>query len=213
MTRAAPTDVQHQVEMKGFSAARPSRWRRISYGTLAATAHHEAGHAIAAIAYVGRVHEVSIEGFDSGAGHCATRSYGRLDNPGAIAEEIANWNQRGGNLAAQQVKALRAELLGHVRFGLAGWCAEVEFTGVRIAVSRLLDDDTLGALNRIDLAGHDPDQHIVCEVRRTYRFLRVNWLQVQVVASALLTEKTLDAAAFNAILKGLPPVVTPAHRL
>jgi len=210
--RMAPSEKQQHVGMGLAPGAQPPLLRRIGFGTLAATAHHEAGHAIAAVAYVGRVHELSIEGFDDCAGYCATRSYGRLDNPGDIAKEIANWNECGGKLAAQKVGRLRAELLGHARFGLAGWCAEVKFTGLRIPVSRLLNEDTLGALNRIDLAGYDPDQHIVREVRRTYRFLRMNWLQVQSLASALLTEKTLDAERFDAILKGLPPVVTPACR-
>ena len=101
--------------------------------TAELTAYHEAGHAVAATAWVGHVHVVSItpdQGAGSG-GRCGVVSR----DPRAIARDVAS----GGAHAERH----RETLLGYVRLCFAGGLAE-----------QMRDDyaETAGAKGDIDEA-------------------------------------------------------------
>jgi hypothetical protein len=186
------------------------RTKIIELGTIEDTAHHEAGHAVAAIAWVGQVHEVSIVPVEGvRAGICTTRSFGMLDQPNLLADQIEQAQERDD---AAAMKVLQAMLLGHARYCFAGYCAEFIFSGRRVSVAGLSLDEVVEGFHRMCLAGYGEADDWEREVRRTRRFLQHHWPHVTAVADALLKHRTLDEEMFHEAIASLPPMRLPRYR-
>ena len=176
----------------------------IPLGPIKDTAHHEAGHAVAAVAFVGTVHQVSIVPDAAAAGRCATRSFGMLGRPDYLAEQMAIARERGDTCMAAM---WHSRLLGHAVYSFAGYCAEFMFTRCRVHVAGLFAEEVWDGWHFIELAGYGPDEDVVMrEERRTRSFLRRHWQHVTAVASALLEHRTLNEEKFNEVIDRVGPI-------
>jgi ATP-dependent Zn protease len=159
--------------------------------SLEVVAYHEAGHAVAAVGWgVGHVDSVTIVPARNTRGRTCISPY-LADAP----EHYEAARDRRDEVAAS---LWRAVIVRHVRFFLAGPCAEDLFTKRR-TVHRLCSPDTLNAGFRVDLVEGDDK----VERSQTRTFLRQNWLHVEAVAAALLRHKTLTGRRFYEVVGGM----------
>lgn len=172
-----------------------------------AIARHEAGHALAAVLWVGDVYDVTIVPSAAGRGMCRTRSNGMLD------VDLQASFMRAGPADVRPHHARR--VLGYARYCLAGWAAESLFLGrLQVRPSLLADEEDVSeARAYIALvhpclaeasAGWLMASAVDLEYRRARRFLREHWGHVERVAKALLRHETLDEVRFRRIVDRLP---------
>ncbi|MBN8609602.1 MAG: hypothetical protein J0L92_03405 [Deltaproteobacteria bacterium] len=160
---------------------------------------HEAGHIVAAFAYVqgGPVLATIKPGPDADLGrvHCSDASTG-FDPPNSSLSR-------------------ESHLVGLVRLSLAGIAAEQlarDQAWSREFIARIVGNETNldGVLATEYARALEVDSVTAClvsEHETTVRFLKRNWSHVETFAEALLRRGTLDQQDLAAIRDGLPPIV------
>lgn len=167
--------------------------------SLLEIAYHEAGHAVAALAWCGGVSRVTIKpAAPQYLGKCWVVEHQTSD---ALAMALASSERAGDQRLAW---LLRQQVLGRARLALAGHCAERLFNNRRATF--VFDQDEADAWHSLELAGEEPEYAVVRERRYTKRFLREHWLHVQAVAAALVDQETLSEEALDASIEHLPRV-------
>lgn len=167
--------------------------------TLLEIAHHEAGHAVAALAWCSGVSRVTIRPAEPQyLGKCWIIEHQTSDE---LAEALASSERAGDQRSAW---LLRQQLLGRARFALAGHCTERLFNNRRATF--VFDQDEADAWHSLELAREEPECAVVRERRHTQRFLRKHWLHVQAVAAALVEHETLSGEALGALIERLPRI-------
>lgn len=167
--------------------------------TLLEVAHHEAGHAVAALAWCTGVSRVTIKPeAQQYLGKCWA-----IEHQSSEALAVAfRASEKSGD--QRLTGLLRRALLGRARFALAGRCAECLFTGRRATF--VFEQDEADAWHHLELIGEEPEYAVVRERRYTKRFLREHWLHVQAVAAALVRHETLSEQALLTSIEHLPRV-------
>jgi ATP-dependent Zn protease len=156
------------------------------------TAHHEAGHAVAAFAWLGRnVAKLTIVATADQLGSC--HLYGWVPSVESIAADPSS-------------EIAKHYLPRHLRYAVAGRCAEAVFLGPRAVVADpwVITPDWEEAIHCAELLREEPYRAIRREVRRTKRLIRDHWAHVTALAQALLERETLTDEMIRSVLDGLP---------
>jgi len=155
---------------------------------IEATAHHEAGHAVAHLSLGLGFKYVTIEPDEDSEGHCK----GVVSRGGIRLEmDLYDGNGRGRDWIEKRVKIY-----------LAGNVAERCFTGRKVTVGS--NHDFRAACNLLtNLCGDDDEMSAYFDLMhvRTRNFLTMplEWLTVERLAAALLDKQTVSYKAAKAI--------------
>lgn len=143
---------------------------------LEATAHHEAGHAIAALRLGRPFRYVTIEPDEGSLGHVLFRAWDKRFHPDV------NWSPR-----------TEALLRDAIVTALAGLEAQAKFTGRRDFRGARSDYDQAADLaSRACGSLKETNAYLAWLCVRTKQIVSVHWGEIRALASALLREKRLS---------------------
>ncbi|HEX3345555.1 MAG TPA: hypothetical protein VHS09_13320 [Polyangiaceae bacterium] len=159
---------------------------------LAATAHHEAGHAVASVILGHRFHYVTIEPGDGNLGHVLYPASDRRFRPDESWTPIAERRVRDAILVM-----------------LAGYIAEAKFTGRNNWLGSRGDRDGAADLAmRACGSTEEVNAYLAWVDARARSLVRVWWRRIERLAHALLVERRMPQARVVEIvmaLDALPP--------
>lgn len=185
---------------------------RLSPSTRETVAHHEAGHTIAAVLWVGNLTGVTIVPTPG-------VSLGRVTLRHA-GNSIESYRQLvAGSRDLAVVQHTRAQALGRARFSLAGWAAEGIYRRKPLmGLSRWFDEPDVDEARALVAAVYPGARDMLVKIimdreyRRARAIVREHWGHVTAIATALVKRETLTADEVYEILDVLPWMRRPRYR-
>lgn len=179
------TDAEKRVK----ETTRGKAAREVNQQAKEATAYHEAGHAVVALAQGLRMERVTIKPSEGSHGHARAS----LDELKGVL--------MNGEVAGRR---LRNQIEKHMRQRLAGSISQRRFRPLSYRSHHSRDDDefVLDLSAHLGLSPEEANVRIAQLGDETDRLIKAHWPEIIAVATALLERETLSAAQLRRIVSG-----------